>query len=165
LKIGDIARAHEIGIGRSRNYMKYIWKACVDCGKERWTVFRTPAIRCKYCVKKGEFSRKNQETKIIKGYVFVWIDSKSPFIEMANSTGHIAEHRLVMAKKINRCLTSLEVVHHINLIKKDNIIENLAIMTNSRHIALHELLSRLGVKENQDIVRKVTEMFLKDNKY
>jgi HNH endonuclease len=47
------------------------------------------------------------------------------------------EHRLVMAEKLGRELSTDEHVHHINGDKQDNRPDNLAIMTQSEHMRGH----------------------------
>lgn len=45
----------------------------------------------------------------------------------------ILEHRYIMEKYIDRPIKKNESVHHLNEIKTDNRIENLKLMTNSKH--------------------------------
>lgn len=61
------------------------------------------------------------------GYVMVWVDSSDRMISMANRQGYIMEHRLVMARRLGRVLSSYETVHHINGKREDNRIENLQL--------------------------------------
>lgn len=71
-----------------------------------------------------------------KGYVFILLESNSPYRSMINSfvnNNYLLEHRLVMAKHLGRCLESWEIVHHKNGIKDDNRIENLEIMKEYKH--------------------------------
>ena len=56
---------------------------------------------------------------------------------MANKFGAIYEHRLVMSQKLERFLTSNELVHHKNEDKSDNKPENLELKTNKTHPKHH----------------------------
>ena len=62
--------------------------------------------------------------KIIRsGYFYI----KCPEHPFSGKQGYLAEHRLIMEKKIGRYLQPGEVVHHINHNIKDNRIENLKL--------------------------------------
>ncbi len=58
---------------------------------------------------------------------------------MADKYGRVMEHRLVMARRLGRCLWPfpIEVVDHKDGITSHNEIENLALTTNSIHVSLH----------------------------
>jgi len=74
---------------------------------------------------------------VSEGYVYLWCPTDDFFYLMANKDGYIAEHRLVMAKQLGRCLQSWEHVHHKNGIRDDNRIENLELTMAGSHIRDH----------------------------
>jgi hypothetical protein len=105
-------------------------------------------------------TRISGRIKSSDGYIIVWVDPTSPFASMRNKYGYVKEHRLVLAKYLERCLTPKELVHHkgikypIDSIenRQDNRIENLKLMNgNGKHLGLHALyrkskINNLGEK-------------------
>jgi hypothetical protein len=80
----------------------------------------------------AHFAWKGGRKRNVAGYVEVL----RPGHPMAYRN-YVYEHRLVMAEHLGRILESHEHVHHRNGIKTDNRVENLELVTNSEHGALH----------------------------
>ena len=109
---------------------------CIVCG----TVFHSVRNNVKFCsmsclskgVNNGRWVDGRQKTSC--GYIMVY----SPKHPNKTVNNNVLEHRLVMEKYIGRCLDKKEVVHHINGIKDDNIIDNLMLFkTTADHTRYH----------------------------
>lgn len=147
-KEGEIRK----GIRKGKDRNSYIWRICVVCGKARWQQINQQSERCKPCTLKGRFGPKSNGWKggKFKGeYTFVYIPRGSKYFSMARQgkhTQYTTEHRLVMAKHLQRPLKSNEIVHHINSNKFDNRLENLVLTTNGKHKTTY----KFGYKEGFD---------------
>lgn len=95
------------------------------------------------------------------GYVMVKLSKDDPFYPMTGAHGYVREHRLVMAKKLGRCLYSWEIVHHENRIRSDNRIENLVIATDMEHKHQTFLETRIQHLEERVIGLEIENALLK----
>jgi len=142
--LGETKLGREIGYKPKTN--RYRWSACIACGKQRWVRLNKGKISKEYCiscVQKGKRIGlkhglwKGGRNFTTQGYIRVYLSSADPFYEMCSekgvTTGYILEHRLVMARALNRCLSSKEIVHHLNGIRNDNRPENLALVNKQNH--------------------------------
>ncbi len=151
IQSGAIKKGSEIGY--KDDLHKYIYHLCFECGKGYWTrLFNIKrdggspsSLRCRACAcrllgeRKGEDSSfwKGGRNKTHQGYIRVWVSENDFFAPMRDTHGHVAEHRLVMAKSLGRCLSFWELVHHKNGVKDDNRLENLELTTKGSHMIEH----------------------------
>lgn len=88
-------------------------------------------------IPKKEKSSKWKGGKIISNnYIYIYSPSH-PYAKEKGGSLYVAEHRLVMEKKLGRYLKSNEIVHHIDGDSKNNNINNLVLTNVHKHIAEH----------------------------
>ena len=146
--LGETRRGWEIN--KQPGHGAFIWAACEICGKERWVHIvrgQPERKRCRGCASKGRIEteksklkrsfscRSNPDHKFVDkaGYVWVHLYRESPFYPMATARNLVLEHRLAMAKSLNRCLLKTEEVHHINGQRSDNRENNLELISRANH--------------------------------
>lgn len=114
------------------------WVACPVCGGERWLRLKkgetiSSCRKCRVCSCKSRRGENNTfwqggRHQDSRGYTLIWLAENNFFYPMANISGYVFEHRLVMARHLGRCLHRWEFVHHKNGIKTDNRVENLEVV-------------------------------------
>lgn len=151
--VGDIATAKQVN---RKGRALHVWEACPGCGTERWIKLNTTGVLCKSCaLRLHSFGEQNRRwkggRKVARNGIFLFVTSGHPFFEMSHKDGKnrsIAEHRLVMAQHLGRCLKPWEVVHHINRNNLDNRLENLLLLPNQTvHQSYTLLQKRVGQLE------------------
>lgn len=152
-----------------------MWKTkriCPDCGQEQY-VFSSTLKRTTFTGRCHSCSARRQANKINvnrvnprgrkssnwkggkhlnnRGYFFLTVQPENLFFCMADSKNMIREHRFVMAKHLNRPLSSDEYVHHIDGNPSNNQIKNLLLMSKTNHQRFEGLL-RYGKVKREDAV-------------
>lgn len=158
-QVGDIKRAYEIG--RKGRYL-YTWVICPMCNVGRWHINYRKAGLCKSCngkiLKPKRFAEDNPRWKGGRqnrhGYIVIKLHPNSPFISMASKDRMIMEHRLVMAKKLGRCLLPQEKVHHIDGVRHHNGDANLELISLVNHNILTVLCHKCKLRSEVRRLRK-----------
>ena len=91
------------------------------------------------------------------GYILIKLQPDDFFYRMASKYGRVLEHRLVMAKHLNRCLLPWEVVHHKNGIRDDNRLDNLQLLPTGKYHIIDPLTKNLIKKLVKRIISLETE--------
>ena len=126
---------------------KYKWIKCPHCGKERWVEAwhykrYGNSDYCRSCAQKYHRKTprgvdhpnwKGGRFAIQGGYILVKLQPEDFYHSMANRTGYVLEHRLIMARALGRLLQSHEIVHHRDANRGNNDISNLELVTRNDH--------------------------------
>src|SRR3990167_4718737 len=113
-KIGDEIKGRHIGKSK---WQTYRWCGCPTCGKERWVSLdkgKPRNILCLMCFNKVLRPKgsdnphwRGGRIRTSDGYIEIYTAPNDFFYTMAIRRGdayYILEHRIVMAKYLNRCL-------------------------------------------------------------
>ena len=148
-QVGEIRSARELGWLTQRGKMR-MFRICPECSEEHWICvehtkqpnYTGLCIECARKLRRGKQWKESARHKVSGGYIKISILPSDPFYPMAklagrrrdeNYIGYLMEHRLVMAKHLGRCLEKSELVHHLNGVRDDNRIKNLALVTTNNH--------------------------------
>lgn len=173
-EIGEIKKGVEVGL---KTHHKHMFLACPGCQKTKWVLLKKGVPQSKRCascaakvsapnrIKSGKdhwhWKGGRQVTK--NGYIEVWMDPSDPFYKMSGKDGYVYEHRLVMARILNRCLNPWEDVHHVNHNRHDNGPENLQVVSKSEHTRRHMMGDGLvdRIRELEAEVERLSSMLNK----
>lgn len=152
-KIGEVKRGSEIISTCPKRY-KYIWRPCADCNKPTWFNVRSGGSRCHSCCSR-KAKWKGGRFVNSQGYVHIFVPPTDFFASMRQAGGYVMEHRLVMARHLGRCLQPWELVHHKGIRYKgiknklDNLMDNLQLITDTRHNQITILEKRIATLEKR----------------
>lgn len=119
---------------------------CLKCGNEREVSAGNKAAAsrrpCRSCAQKGHGRIPPNRSGLHTGTGYVGSDGY--YNVSVGSRKYKKAHRLVVEHSINRELEAVEVVHHIDLDKLNNDLDNLLLCANqSEHSAVHSNLDAL----------------------
>jgi hypothetical protein len=86
-----------------------------------------------------------KNTRILNGYVVIYMPSHPKAMKSKNWNGYVYEHIVVAEKDIGRSIRDDEEVHHLDFNRLNNSPENLLVLTSSSHKKLHHWLKANNV--------------------
>ena len=84
----------------------------------------------------------------IKSYVRIYVDGKQKRL-----------HRYLMEQKLGRPLMNNEVVHHIDGNKFNNSIDNLELISRSKHMSIHKEIKELSLEAQTKYTLDYSEIY------
>lgn len=165
-KLGDVIKGDAIG---KKSKECFVWTSCPNCGVERWVRRGKSELQnftgwCQTCSARRNNKMRSYNTSdkslawkggrtTDHGYILVLLQPDDFFFPMAKHDGYVREHRLVVAKALNRCLLPWEVVHHKGVKYSLGSIEN---KQDNRYPENLELLGSNG-KHNKEVERLIKQ--------
>lgn len=145
---GEIRRGSTLGYSSGH---KRVWVICQDCREGRWValhvskrvVFTGRCGDCNRSVRGGNRLKTGGRWVTNQGYVMILLTPGDFFLPMSGKNGYVAEHRLVMAQSLGRCLHSWEIVHHRNHKRSDNALSNLQLVSDGQHKQISLMETRI----------------------
>jgi hypothetical protein len=159
------------------NYQRKVFVSCAQCGEYRyinscslWQIRNGKQKLCWKCHKEQLAQRNSTGVigrhKNIYGYVIRTLasftqeelDFLKPMLRKGGKkkATEILEHRALYALHHKKVLSDQDIIHHLNGIKDDNRIENLALMDNRGHLKEHSTLAK-RLKELEAENKKLKE--------
>lgn len=164
IKVGELGplecMGRELGFNDSQSEARrrYVWRVCDNCHQGKWIVKkRKPAAThlCRHCYATRRIGEANpwwQGGRFLRsGYLVIKLKPDDPFYPMVTKDGYIPEHRLIMARKVGRCLLSTEDVHHIDGNKLNNSELNLELSMHISHKKSYRQAYQDGFRAGQRI--------------
>jgi len=169
-EIGETTRRDRVSLG---GRMRIVWSSCPECGKERWCPVKTPNQLCQRCSTRriqplGAKAKKPKQSinqtgagnrqwkggrKCTNGYICVLIYSNNPYYPMAQATGYVLEHRLVVAQELGRCLLPQEKVHHKDGDKTNNTKSNLELLSQADHNTYKQMCAHCELRKEVRLLK------------
>jgi len=111
------------------------------------------------------YAWKGGRMHLDRGYIAIRVYPDDFFYPMVQKGGYALEHRLVMARHLNRCLLPWEVVHHRGTKfpsdsienRSDNRIGNLELLTEKKHMPSVQLNRYIRQRENEAYQRGLAD--------
>lgn len=124
------SRACSIASAKKVHFDKYSL-TCKFCG----TIFLPPRPKDggSFCSYECSGKARTMDRVDRMGYWFV-MSKNHP---NASKQGYVAEHHLVMERSLGHFIEKGMVVHHIDMNKKNNSLDNLMYLSDSEHKSLH----------------------------
>lgn len=90
-----------------------------------------------------------KSVRMLNGYRVVYLPEHTSSMASANWLGYVYEHIVVAEKFLGRKLCKDEVVHHLDMDRANNRVENLLVLLSSQHTKLHAWLRRINKKRSK----------------
>lgn len=82
--------------------------------------------------------------RMLNGYRIVYMPDHPSAFKGSGNKGFVYEHVFFVEKELGRQLSHGEEVHHLDMNRLNNRLENLIVLSESQHAKLHAFLRRCG---------------------